>query len=293
VAGGVVAAALIAKEVKISEFRQVWINELRADIAAYMAYICKADKWINSYIAFNTAQDQEKKRVMANGLDKIKYGCFQVLRRIEMRFKPDDERGNALIQNLRDLLDPAKSSVLPASKSKWVDLADSATAQARALLKEEWEVTKNPLKKFLRSLSKKSDHEASMQIKKLLTVVNPVERIKAVRENWFPWIVILTGTATYAVSVILATEAVVRHQVETIRLEQIGAAWLLFGALWTALGAHLNRKDRAALDAMANQGTLDAKEIVRIFKAASNFSTFGAFMIALGTAVLLFKMYLH
>jgi hypothetical protein len=160
-------------------------------------------------------------------------------------------------------------------------------------LKEEWEVTKNPLKKFLRSLSKKSDHEASMQIKKLLTVVNPVERIKAVRENWFPWIVILTGTATYAVSVILATEAVVRHQVETIRLEQIGAAWLLFGALWTALGAHLNRKDRAALDAMANQGTLDAKEIVRIFKAASNFSTFGAFMIALGTAVLLFKMYLH
>lgn len=132
-----------------------------------------------------------------------------------------------------------------------------------------------------------------MQIKKLLTVVNPVERIKEVRENWFPWIVILTGTATYAVSVILATEAVVRHQVETIRLEQIGAAWLLFGALWTALGAHLSRKDRAALDAMANQGTLDAKEIVRIFKAASNFSTFGALMIALGTAVLLFKIYLH
>lgn len=290
VAGGVVAAALIAKEVKISEFRQVWINELRADIAAY---ISKADKWMDSYISINEEQDQEKKRVMADGLDKIKYDCFQVLRRIEMRFKPDDERGNDLIQSLRDLLDPAKSSVLTASKSDWVDLADSATAQARTLLKEEWEVTKNPLKKFLRSLSKKSHHEASMQIKKLLTVVNPVERIKDVRENWFPWIVILIGAATYSVSVILATEAAMRHQVEAIRLEQIGTAWILFGALWTALGAHLSRKDRTALDGMADQGTLDAKEIVRIFKAASNFSTFGAFMIVLGTAALLYKMYLH
>jgi hypothetical protein len=186
VAGGVVAAALIAREVKISEFRQIWINELRADIAAY---ISKADKWMDFYISFNAEQDQGKKRVMADGLDKIKYGCFQVLRRIEMRFKPDDARGNALIQSLRDLLDPAKSSVLLVSKSEWGGLADSATAQARSLLKEEWEVTKNPLKKILRSLNKKSGHEASMQIKKLLSVVNPVDRIKEVRENWFPWIV--------------------------------------------------------------------------------------------------------
>ena len=132
-----------------------------------------------------------------------------------------------------------------------------------------------------------------MQIKKLLTAVNPVERIKEVLERWFPWIVILIGTATYSVSVISVTEAVVRHQVEATRLEQIGTAWLLFGALWTALGAHLNRKEKMALDAMANQGALDVKEIVRIFKAASNFSTFGALMIVLGTVVLLYNMYLH
>jgi hypothetical protein len=132
-----------------------------------------------------------------------------------------------------------------------------------------------------------------MQIKKILTALNPIARIKEVRENWFPWIVVLIGTATYSISVTSVTEAVVRHQVETTRLEQIGTAWLLFGALWTALGAHLTRKDRMALDVMAAQGALDAKEIVRIFKAASNFSTFGAFMIVLGTAVLLYKMYVH
>ncbi len=132
-----------------------------------------------------------------------------------------------------------------------------------------------------------------MQSKKFLTALNPVERIKEVRENWFPWIVVLIGTAIYSVSVIFATGAVMRHQIAATWLEQIGTAWLLFGALWTALGAFLTKKDRMALDAMAAQGTLDAKEIVRILKAASNHSTFGAFMIVLGTAVLLYKMYLH
>jgi hypothetical protein len=151
VAGGVIVAALIAREVKISEFRQAWINELRADIATYMS---KADKWMDSYISFNAEEDQEKKRSMKSSLDKTKYGCFQVLRRIEMRFKPGDEKGDALIKSLLDLLDPKKNSVLSESKSEWVALADSATAQARTLLKEEWEVTKNPLKKIFRVLRK-------------------------------------------------------------------------------------------------------------------------------------------
>ena len=132
-----------------------------------------------------------------------------------------------------------------------------------------------------------------MQIKKILTAINPIERIKEIRENWFPWVVVLIGTGTYAVTVITATDAVLKHQVEAARLEQVGTVWLLFGALWTSLGAHLNRKDRKALDDMAGQGVLDVQEIVRIVKAASNFATFGAFMIALGTAVLLYKMYLH
>lgn len=132
-----------------------------------------------------------------------------------------------------------------------------------------------------------------MQLNKLFSAINPIERFKEFQENWFPWIVVVIGTITYFVSVISATEAVVKHQVGATRLEQVGTAWLLFGALWTALGAHLSSNDRKVLDEMADKGVLDANEIVRIFKAASNFSTFGAFMIVLGTAVLLYKMYLH
>jgi hypothetical protein len=132
-----------------------------------------------------------------------------------------------------------------------------------------------------------------MQIRKLLTTINLFDRIKEFRENWFPWIVILVGTSTYSISIMSVTQAVARNHVAAIWLERIGTAWLLFGALWTALGAHLSAKDKASLDRMAAQGALEVDEIVRMFKAASNFATFGAFMIMLGTAVLLYKSWMY
>lgn len=151
VAGGAVAAALITRGVKISEFRQTWINELRNDIAAYLS---RADEWMECYISFNAEDDQEKKLALVDPLNEVKYDCFKILRRIEMRFKPDDARGNNLIQSLRDLLDPVKTSALQTSKTAWIRLADSAVAQSRALLKEEWEVTKNPFRKVFRVCSR-------------------------------------------------------------------------------------------------------------------------------------------
>lgn len=151
VAAGVIVAALIAREVKISEFRQAWIDELRSDIANF---ISKADKWIDSYVSFNSELDQQNKNEMVEKLDKTKYGCFQILRRIEMRFKPGDEKGDALIANLRALLDPSKNQTLGGSKAEWTRAADSAVSHARHLLKEEWEVTKNPLLKLFRGATK-------------------------------------------------------------------------------------------------------------------------------------------
>jgi hypothetical protein len=47
------------------------------------------------------------------------------------------------------LLDPGKISLY--NKHKWGNLADEAVSQARNILKEEWDVTKNPLKRIFRS----------------------------------------------------------------------------------------------------------------------------------------------
>lgn len=138
--------ALMARQLKISEFRQAWIEGIRKDTSEYMT---KAHEWIDLYMVFNCETDQEIKKEMSPKLDRIKYDAFHILWRIELRFKPDDNTANTLLSNLRELLNSAKLN--PESKySSWRDMADEAVSDTRALLKEEWEVTKNPFRKVCR-----------------------------------------------------------------------------------------------------------------------------------------------
>jgi hypothetical protein len=142
IAMGAILAAYIARGVKISEFRQAWIDGIRADISEFMT---KAHEWIDLYREFNSESEQKKKAELAPKLDRIKYDSFHVLWRIRLRFKPDDSSANALLDDLQDLLDPGK--LMPnAEYATWRTLADNTVLKARALLKEEWEVTKNPFR---------------------------------------------------------------------------------------------------------------------------------------------------
>lgn len=161
VALGAIIAAFIMRGVKISEFRQAWIDGLRADISEF---ISKAHEWIELYFVFNAEEEQRKKAELAPKLDRVKYDSFHVLRRIELRFKPDDNKANTLVSNLKNLLDPAKLE--PNNQySSWRTLADNAVQNARALLKEEWETTKNPFRgmgaKIIASQTSKSSRPPS------------------------------------------------------------------------------------------------------------------------------------
>jgi hypothetical protein len=141
---GAVLAALVTmflgRQIKISEFRQAWINDLRADISEY---ISKADEWVDSYLEANCETDQEKKAPLIKSMNQTKYHAFRIFRRIELRFKPDDKDGNELLADLLNLLNP---KMLPehSAKAEWKDMADAVILKARQILKKEWEVTKNP-----------------------------------------------------------------------------------------------------------------------------------------------------
>lgn len=136
--------ALMARQLKISEFRQGWIDGIRKDISEFMT---KAHEWIDLYLEFNAETDQKKKIDQAQKLDRIKYEAFHVLWRIKLSFKPDDQDANILISDLENLLNPGK--LAPENKySCWRTLADSAVHKSRILLKEEWEATKNPFRKL-------------------------------------------------------------------------------------------------------------------------------------------------
>lgn len=149
VAFGAIVAAFIMRGVKISEFRQAWINELRVDISEF---IRNSHEWIDLFLEYNSEKDQQKKAELASKLDRAKYDSFHVLRRIELRFKPGDSKANNLVVELRDLLNPAKLEQHN-QYGNWRKLADSAVQDARALLKEEWETTKNPFRGIAAKIS--------------------------------------------------------------------------------------------------------------------------------------------
>ncbi|MBI1676296.1 hypothetical protein KO533_17175 [Shewanella sp. NKUCC05_KAH] len=145
VAAGVITAAFITRGVKISEFRQAWIDGLREDISEYT---CKAHQWIDLYLLSNQESDQQKKSSSVAELDRLKYDALHIHSRISLRFKPDDVAANNLLSHLLDLLDPSKTGLDNNAYSNWRDLLDKIVLEARVLLKEEWETTKNPFRKL-------------------------------------------------------------------------------------------------------------------------------------------------
>ncbi|WP_339443022.1 hypothetical protein [Pseudomonas hunanensis] len=152
-----ICVAFMARELKVSEFRQAWINGLRDEISEFTA---KAHEWMELYLDTNPDPDQKHKEEMLKELNTLKYDSFRAYRKIQMRFKPTDEAANKLLASLQDLLDPSKAWVDPEDRSgktrygTWRDLADATILQARHLLKEEWETTKNPLRRILRKLKR-------------------------------------------------------------------------------------------------------------------------------------------
>jgi len=143
VAIGVICAAFIARGVKVSEFRQAWIDGLRSDISEY---ISKSHEWIDLYLVFNAETEQKKKAEIHPKLERLKYDALHIHSRISLRFKPYDKDANDVLKQLLDLLDPSKLDST-CEYSSWRGLSDKVVLQVRVLLKEEWEKTKNPFRK--------------------------------------------------------------------------------------------------------------------------------------------------
>ena len=159
VLGGVVAAVIaaiitgrISRSIKISEFRQAWINDLRKDIADYIG---AAHKWVRKYEQINDIKDHdEKMRMERDELSPIHNDALVLLSRIRLRFNPrnnpykrDDDR---FLDALDDLLNPGKLTPPKVSplETSWLKLANEAVAAARTILKREWEITKQPSQWF-------------------------------------------------------------------------------------------------------------------------------------------------
>jgi len=147
-----IAAAIIAgrlsRAVKISEFRQQWINDLRKDIADYVG---ASHRWLKKYQEMQRIDyAPQKQQFEFEKLIPIQNEAKVILCRIRMRINPRDDNptkmdDDRLLSSLDDLLNLGKIDQDHAEDS-WFKLADNAVEQAREILKREWEVAKQPRK---------------------------------------------------------------------------------------------------------------------------------------------------
>jgi hypothetical protein len=114
--GGVAAAAVtalaaigsarISRQIKISEFRQAWINDLRKDIADYTGV---AHKWFHKFHELSDINPDDKEARMRAELVPIVSEATVIFRRIKLRFNsrdnPDKVQDDAFLQSLKNLLD--------------------------------------------------------------------------------------------------------------------------------------------------------------------------------------------
>lgn len=153
-------APAVAHALKLAEFRQAWINELRKDVAEYMGL---ARKWAKGYehyeelIAREAPHDQlnAKEAEVSAVLTEARVLMWRIQMRInqlENQNKALDDEFLAALASLTDVRTVRPNE--PDVSERWHSLAGHAVTQSRLLLKREWEVTKQlPILSYLRKLA--------------------------------------------------------------------------------------------------------------------------------------------
>ena len=141
-AAAAITAAWISRSIKISEFRQAWIDGLRNDVSKYVGV---AEKWFRKWEEINPLLSEKKQKREREELFPIANDARVILQRIKLRFNPEDNsyktEDDEFLQSLDDLINPGKVTA-GNEWSSWQELADEAVEKARKILKREWEVTK-------------------------------------------------------------------------------------------------------------------------------------------------------
>lgn len=137
----------MSRVIKISEFRQAWIIDLRRDISDYIG---AAQRWFRKYDELNDPDLGSSERGRREGAElfPIANEALVILRRIKLRLNPranrDKAEDDAFLRSLDDLLNPGKLDEQHLEPS-WHKLADQTVGQAREILKREWEMTTHPI----------------------------------------------------------------------------------------------------------------------------------------------------
>ncbi len=123
---------------------------------------------------------------------------------------------------------------------------------------------------------------AKERLRDFIRLTNVVGDLKI---NWFPWLAIIITTMTF-----VAIEFIGLNKFSGRKINHAfgvsGTILVLAGTFWMALGAFLNEKEKEKLRVMATNDKIDAKELVRMLIANSNFVSTGAMFILVASILL-------
>jgi hypothetical protein len=153
--GGVVAGLIaqvisgrVSRSIKISEFRQKWIDALREDVAAYIG---ATHKWVRKYEETHSIRGlEERDKKDRDEVLPLQTEALVILSRIKLRINPKKnaykKEDDSLLAALDKLLEPGKLTLSESStiEAGWDSARREAIECARSVLKREWEVTKQP-----------------------------------------------------------------------------------------------------------------------------------------------------
>ena len=141
-------APMIAHAIKLAEFRQGWINELRKDIADYLGL---ARRWARKYVEFvkleannpTQAALEAKMDEVASLLNEARVIQWRIQMRINPRENQSKQQDDQFLKALANVTDFDRISPYdPNAHDRFNILAGEAVSESRNLLKREWDVTK-------------------------------------------------------------------------------------------------------------------------------------------------------
>lgn len=148
IAVGTIVAALISalialfslvmsKEIKVSELRQEWINDLRKELSKLISLVNKLGMvW---YLTENKNEETRKKILRENIKDIQEID--ELTHCLRMRLNPNEHQ--VLVKYILELEKFASNVYLFENKRELEDLYDNYTIESNKVLKSEWARVKN------------------------------------------------------------------------------------------------------------------------------------------------------
>jgi hypothetical protein len=151
---------IVSKETKTSEFRQAWINELRSELATFLANtrtMARAAQEARTHYAQEDSRLREtnaKFHITSEKITEIRHSVADTFYKIKLRLNPHQSDHIQLLGML-EAVTIAQNNFLANTE---VDIesvllaTDEAAAQAARVLKEEWKRVKSGESEYRRAL---------------------------------------------------------------------------------------------------------------------------------------------